>query len=161
MENTIPLDEQILRSHLEGGLFQSGVALQKWQLISIDWPYVLISVSAAAHEGWPSAYDFRFECSNYPDTPVTAQPWDLEHDAPLDPSKWPGGKSRVPKVFNPDWKAGQCLYLPCDRISLEGHADWYSKHAHLIWKSTSDITLYLEAIYELLNSSDYTGPRSA
>lgn len=155
------LDEQIFRSHVEEGLFQSGVDQQKWQLISIDWPYVLINVSAAAHVGWPSAYSFRFECSNYPDVPVTAQPWDLEQIMPLDPSKWPGGKSRVPKVFRPDWKAGQCLYLPCDRISIEGHADWYSKHAHLIWKPTSDITLYLEAIYELLNSSDYTGPRSA
>jgi hypothetical protein len=157
----MPLDEQILRAHLADGPFQSGVDLKKWQLVSIDWPYVLISVSAAAREGWPLAYGFRFECSNYPDTAVTAQPWDLERNAPLDPGKWPGGKNRVPKVFRPDWKAGQCLYLPCDRISIDGHTDWHRLHPHLIWKPTSDITLYLNEIYDLLNSSDYTGPRSA
>lgn len=155
------LDEQIFRAHLADGSFQSGVDLKKWQFISIDWPFVLISVSARPHEEWPKAYGFRFECSNYPDSPVTAQPWDLERNAPLEPNKWPGGKDRVPKVFRPDWQRGQCLYLPCDRISINGHSDWHTKHAHLIWKPTSDITLYLNEIYDLLNSSDYSGPRSA
>lgn len=161
MEERKSLDEQIFCAHLADGPFQSGVEQKKWELISIDWPHVVISISATTHEEWPSAYGFRFECSNYPDTAVTAQPWDLEHNTPLEPRKWPGGKNRVPKVFRPDWKEGHCLYLPCDRISIEGHTDWHTKHAHLIWKPTSDITLYLDAIHELLNSSDYTGPRSA
>ena len=161
MGSTMPLDEQVFRAHISDGPFQSGVALKKWQLISIDWPYVLIDVSARTNEGWPTEYCFRFECTNYPDTAVTAQPWDLKQNVPLEAGKWPGGKDRVPKVFRPDWKGGRCLYLPCDRISMNGHPDWHSRHPHLIWKPSSDITLYLDAIYELLNSSDYTGPRSA
>ena len=155
------LDEQIFRFHVDEGPFQSGVDQNRWKLISIDWPFVLINISATHHEGWPDFYCFRFECSNYPDAAVTAQPWDIQINGPLHSDKWPNGKDRVPKVFRADWKNGQCLYLPCDRISIEGHSDWHVKHAHLIWKSTSDITLYLDAVYELLNSSDYTGPRSA
>ena len=155
------LDEQIFRKHLDEGPFQIGVDREKWQLISINWPYVIINISATPHEGWPTMYALRFECTNYPDVPVTAQLWNIEKNTPLESSKWPGGSSRIPKVFRPDWKEGKCLYLPCDRISIEGHSNWPSKYPHLIWTSDSDITLYLEAIYELLNSKDYTGPRSA
>lgn len=161
MDQPMSLDEQVFRAHLSDGPFQSGVELNKWQLISIEWPYVVISVSTKPHPEWPKAYGFRFECTNYPDSGVTARPWDLERNAPLEPNQWPGGRNRVPCVFRPDWQGGQCLYIPCDRISINGHTDWPAKHPHLIWKATSDITLYLEAIHELLNSSDYTGPRSA
>lgn len=155
------LDEQVLREHIESGPFQSGVDLGKWQLVSISWPHVYINVTATPHEGWPSFYCFQFECANYPVAGVTARPWDVEKNKPLDTQKWPGGKARIPKVFNPDWNNGQCLYLPCDKNAIKGHSDWSIKHPHLIWKNDSDITLYLEAVYELLNSSDYTGPRSA
>ena len=161
MSNIQSLDEKIFDSHLKGGTFQYGVDQKKWRLISIEWPYVIIGVNAKTHNGWPTEYSFRFECSDYPNSPVTAQPWDINTNKPLDPNKWPGGKNRVPKVFRPDWKGGACLYLPCDRISIEGHSAWPSKHPHLIWKPTSEITLYLEAIYELINSSDYSGPRCA
>ena len=155
------LDEQVLREHIEDGPFQSGVDLGKWKLISIDWPHVYIDIKAMHHEEWPSFYCFQFECSNYPVAGVTARPWDVGKNQPLDVQKWPGGKNRLPKVFNPGWNGGQCLYLPCDRIAINGHTDWPSKHPHLIWKTNSDITLYLDAVYELLNSSDYTGPRGS
>jgi hypothetical protein len=155
------LDEQVFRKHTEDGPFQIGVDLGKWRLVSVSWPHVYISVTALAYEGWPSSYYFEFECTNYPDAGVTAQPWDLEKSKPLEPQKWPGGKNRVPKVFNPGWNNGQCLYLPCDRLAIKGHDEWLIKQKHLIWRTSSDITLYLEAIHELLNSSDYTGPCSA
>jgi hypothetical protein len=53
------------------------------------------------------------------------------------------------------------LYLPCDRLSIEGHDAWRTQYPAMNWISTSDITLYLGIVYELLNSSDYTGPRGA
>lgn len=154
-------DELVFRSHIQGGAFLAGVDGRRWRLISIDWPHALIGVNARQREEWPSEYVFRFECSNYPQAAVTAQPWDLDQKLPLDAKRWPGGKSRIPSVFRPDWKGGQCLYLPCDRISVEGHNDWPTRYPHLIWKATSDITLYLEELYDLLNSSDYTGPRGS
>jgi hypothetical protein len=152
-------DEQTFRAHINDGPFIAGVDRGRWRLVSIDWPFAIIGVTAATGQNWPSEYVFRFECSNYPQAAVTAQPWDLDQNLPLAFGKWPGGKSRIPAVFRPDWKEGKCLYLPCDRISIEGHEPWRTQHPHLIWKSTSDITLYLEELYDLLNSSDYSGPR--
>jgi hypothetical protein len=154
-------DEKVFRMHIERGLFQNGVDRQKWRLLSIDWPYVLIAIRAAARERAPSEYTFRFECSNYPQSAPTAQPWDSEHETPLELKLWPTGRSRALKAFNPEWKNGQCLYLPCDRLSMEGHDPWHSQYPSMIWSSTSSITLYLGIIYELLNSNDYTGNRSA
>ena len=154
-------DEKMFRSHVQDGPFIAGVDRGRWRLVSIEWPYALIGVAAAARVDWPAEYIFRFECSNYPQAAATAQPWDLDQNTPLDFARWPGGKSRIPAVFRPDWKEGKCLYLPCDRISIEGHEAWRTQHPHLLWKTTSDITLYLEELYDLLNSSDYSGPRSS
>ena len=154
-------DEQVFRMHIQKGPFQSGVARQRWRLLSIEWPYVLIGISAAAREGAPSEYIFRFECSNYPQDPPTAQLWDIARRMPLEQGQWPTGRSRVPFAFNPGWKSGQCLYLPCDRLSIEGHDPWRSQHPSMIWSPTSDITFYLRIVHDLLNSNDYTGTRSA
>jgi hypothetical protein len=102
----------------------------------------------------------RFECSNYPQNPPTAQPWDLERDAPLSAEQWPGGRVHVPLAFNPQWMGGACLYLPCDRQSIVGHDNWRAQHPSMIWTPASDISLYLRIVHDLLTSVDYTGLRS-
>ena len=79
---------------------------------------------------------------------------------PLPFDRWPAGKSRVPAVFRTDWKDGTCLYLPCDRVSAQGHGDWRTQHPSLLWSPERGITLYLGELYALLNSSDYTGARN-
>ena len=154
-------DERAFRAHLEQGPFQSGVERGRWRLIELDWPYAIIGIRAAARPGSPGEYAFRFECTNYPNTAPTAQPWDVQRSAPLARQAWPGGRSRVPLAFNPGWKEGQCLYLPCDRISLEGHDGWKSQHPSLLWSPAGDVTQYLRIVHELLTSSDYTGVRGA
>jgi hypothetical protein len=161
-EGMLP-DQQVFLAHTESGPFQSGVDRGWWRLISVKWPIALIGISAAPRDNGPTEYIFRFECSNYPQVAPTAQPWNLNSDTLLEPAKWPGGRNRVVDVFRVDWKVNQvpCLYIPCDRLTLAGHTDWPVTHPHLIWKSDSDITLYLYAIYDLLHTSDYTGPRSA
>ena len=153
--------ETVLRAHLEAGPFQSGVDRGRWRLVVLDWPHVVITVAAAPRSGAPTEYAFRFECTGYPQVPPTAQPWSEVLKGGLPPAQWPGGRSRVPLAFNPSWKAGQCLYLPCDRLSIEGHEPWRTQHPSLIWSPRRDITQYLAVIYELLNSSDYTGLRGA
>jgi len=125
------------------------------------WPYAIIAVRAAERSGGPAEYALRFECSNYPQTPPTAQPWDAERAVPLEHASWPGGRSRLPLAFNPNWNRGQCLYLPCDRLSIAGHDAWRSQHPSMIWSPAAGITQYLRIVYDLLNSSDYTGPRGA
>ncbi len=152
--------ERALRADLDRGPFQSGVDRGKWRLLRVEWPHVQIAVSAAPDRG-PKEYVLRMECSNYPQSAPTVGLWDPQLDAPLPPERWPTGTTRVPPVFNPAWKDGTCLYLPCDRISFEGHDAWRTQHPEKIWSATSDITLYLRIVYELLNSSDYTGTRSA
>jgi hypothetical protein len=165
LEGMLP-DEKVFRSHVRSGTFQSGVDHGWWRLVSISWPIALIGVAAAPRPNVPSApaeYIFRFDCANYPQSAPTAQPWDADRNAPLEPAKWPGGRIRMTEVFRPDWAPGQvhCLYAPCDRLSIVGHDGWQSQHPHLIWKSTSNITLYLGFIHDLLNSLDYTGSRGA
>ena len=154
-------DERVFRAHLEAGPFQSGVDRGRWRLLSIGWPYALIAISAATRERAPGEYTLRFECSDYPQRAPTAQPWDVERGMPLEPQYWPAGRVRVPLAFNPSWKDGQCLYLPCDRLSIEGHDPWRNQHPAMIWSPAGDITLYLRIVYDLLNSADYTGTRSA
>jgi len=155
------IDETVFRTHLESGPFLSGVDRGRWQLVALTWPHAIIAVSAARRPGAPTSYAFRVECTGYPQAPPTAQPWSVEANTPLPANRWPAGRSRIPLAFNPSWKSGQCLYLPCDRLSIEGHDPWRAQHPSLIWSPDRDITHYLRVIHELLNSSDYSGVRSS
>jgi hypothetical protein len=70
-------------------------------------------------------------------------------------ARWPRGQSRIPLAFNPDWKAGSCLYLPCDRHSIEGHDGWHSQHPALLWEPAKGICKYLGIVHQLLNTNDH------
>ena len=154
-------DEQVFRSHIEAGPFQSGVDRGRWRLLSIEWPYALIAIRAAVRERAPDEYALRFECSNYPQAAQSAQLWDVKRSLPLEQRCWPAGRGRAQLAFNPAWNSGQCLYLPCDRLAIVGHDVWRNQHPTMIWSSASNITLYLRIVHDLLNSSEYTGTRSA
>jgi hypothetical protein len=149
--------ERVLRAHLEDGPFLSGAAKGRWRLVAVEWPYAHIAVAAAVRAGAPSEYELRFDCGGYPQRPPTAQPWDGALNAPLAPPRWPTGRGRVLPAFNPAWKAGACLYLPCDRQSIEGHDNWRTQHPSLLWSPAGDITQYLRIVHDLLHSDDYTG----
>lgn len=149
-------DEVALTRDLASGRFLIGVASQRWQLYWVRFPYALIAVRAA--DG--IEYAFRFECSDYPRTPVTAQLWDIESDQPLSANLWPHGTTRIPLAFNPGWKNGCCVYLPCDRQSIEGHDMWRTQHPALLWEPAKGISKYLGILHQLLNSGEYGGRRA-
>lgn len=149
--------EKTLRRDLAAGRFLSGQAAGRWRLMSIAWPHTVIEVFAADGQG----YGLRFECTGYPYAAVTAQPWDVQQNTPLAPSKWPKGTSRIPLAFNPGWQGGACLYLPCDRRSIEGHDNWRHQHPALLWDPVKGICKYLGIVHELLNSKEYGGRRAA
>jgi hypothetical protein len=151
------VDEQALRAHLAGGLYRSGALRGRWRLVSIEWPHATFCVHAA--DG--CEYALRFECSDYPRTPVTGRLWDAAANTPLAHQHWPTGRDRIPLAFNPGWKDGACLYIPCDRLSIEGHAGWHQEHPSLIWNPSVGIVHYLRIVHELLNSGDYGGRRAA
>lgn len=153
----LPPDERMLRLHLESGRFRSGAAAGRWRLVSFSWPHLVVGVMARD----AIEYGFRFHCTDYPRTAVTAQPWDIEKNVPLPGNQWPVGRLRVSHAFNPKWKNGTCLYLPCDRQSIEGHNNWNHEHPALLWDPQKGICKYLGIIHELLNSGDYGGCRAA
>lgn len=141
--------EALLREHLQSARFLAGQAKGRWKLVTSDWPNPLITVFARDGRG----FVLRFDCAGYPDQPPTATAWDVHRNCMLDTAFWPRG-GRVSQVFNPGWKGGQALYLPCDRQSIEGHSNWFNEYPWLIWKSARGLTQYLEAVYELLQSHE-------
>jgi hypothetical protein len=146
-------DESVFRADLVRGAFLLGASSGRWRLVALFWPHAVFAVRAA--DG--VEYGLRFECGDYPRTAPTARPWDIDRDAPLAHDRWPKGSSRIPMAFNPGWKNGSCLYLPCDRQSIEGHANWYQEHSSLIWDPAAGIVHYLRIVHDLLNSGDYLG----
>src|SRR5437867_1706046 len=132
----------MFRQHVAGGAFLRGQVRGRWRLVRITWPHAVIAVSAAQRAGSPSEYGFRFELTNYAQVPPTAQPWDLAQDQALAPTRWPTGRSRLAAAFNPGWNLN-AIYIPCDRLAIQGHDGWRTQHPSLIWRPTSDITQYL------------------
>lgn len=76
-------------------------------------------------------------------------------------AQWPTGPSIVSSVFRPEWKQGQCLYLLCDRMSIEGHDNWRNEHPSRLWQLDRGIICYLEQLNGLFFDSDYSGIRGA
>jgi len=161
MNIVFPPDRLLLERDLAAPEFRCGELEGRWRLVEVSWPYVIIAVSAPLRDAAPTSYGFRFECSGYPQTPVTAQPWDIPARTPLASRRWPTGPSLVAAVFRPEWRNGGCLYIPCDRYSIEGHDGWRTEHPSRLWNPERGIIGYLEQIYDLFHQSDYSGLRSS
>jgi hypothetical protein len=161
MNTPLSPGEALLRQDLAAPDFRCGEIDGRWRHVSTNWPFAIIAVSAPERPRSPLEYGFRFECTGYRQSPVTAQPWDLLNNRPLAPALWPMGPVMVSAVFRPEWKGGNCLYLPCDRMSIEGHDNWRTVYPSRLWQSDRGIICYLEQIYELFHQSDYSGIRSS
>jgi hypothetical protein len=157
MSIVAPPDQLLLEQDLAAPDFRRGEIEGRWRHVATLWPHVVIAVSAAPRSNSPAEYGFRFECTGYRQVAPTARPWDLSSDAPLATNSWPAGRSIVPSVFRHQWKEGTCLYLPCDRLAFEGHANWQHEHPSRLWSPSRGVLCYLEQLYDLLDSSDYTG----
>lgn len=148
-------DERALVSDLQKGPFRLGAVAQKWGLERVQWPKVCIAVRAH-DDRW---FVLRFDCANYPVAAPTACLWDAERDVRLAVERWPKSRGgRVGAVFNPGWKDGIALYLPCDREAMLGHDAWLTTTPALIWRPAEGIVQYLEIVHELLNCNDYAPP---
>lgn len=161
MNIQLPPDRLLFEQDLAAPEFRCGEIEGRWRLVAIIWPHVIIAVAAPEKSGSPIEYGFRFECSGYRQNPVTAQPWNLATNSTLADREWPTGPVIVSAVFRPEWKQGQCLYLPCDRMSIEGHDNWRSEYPSRLWQPHRGIICYLEQIHELFYQNDYSGIRGA
>jgi hypothetical protein len=148
-------DERAFRADAAKPAFRLAEAEGRFRVSSIAWPSVLAAVTAA--DG--TEFCLRFDCAGYPAAAPTGRLWDLKRNAPLAHASWPGSKGgRVKAVFRTDWKDGTALYLPCDRVSREGHDNWRHETPTMIWSPARGITQYLEIVHELLNCGDYQPP---
>lgn len=161
MQSVASPDSILLAEDLKSPQFRLGEIEGRWRLVRTIWPYVVIAVSTAERGQSVREVGLRFECTGYRQMAATAQPWDLTTDRPLPPHRWPKGKTIIPSIFRPEWKGAQCLYLPCDRMAIEGHSNWNHEHPGRLWDVSRGLISYLEQIYDLLNSSDYTGAACA
>jgi hypothetical protein len=150
-------DEKALRADLESGRFLAGEARKRWRLLLVEWPGVLIGITARDGQ----EFALRFDFSGYPQMPPTARLWNPERNAPLEVALWPKGGGRIAAVFNPNWKSGVALYLPCDRTAIEGHDNWRNEHPAKIWNPAKGLTQYVEIVHELLQSRDYVARAAA
>jgi hypothetical protein len=157
----LPPDARILHEHLHAVAFQFGVDRGWWRETRWTFPYVDIAVSAAVRAGAPTEYVFRFECTSYPTQAPLAVVWDATLDQRVALPLRPAGRDRVGLVFRKDWKEGQYLYTPFDRVALQDHVDWPAKHPATAWNRAFTITMYLTDLHGLLASSAYTGMAGA
>jgi hypothetical protein len=157
MNLVLPPDRALLEQDLAAPEMRCGEIEGRWRHIATRWPHVIFGVAAPLRPNASLEYGFRFECSGYRQIPATAQPWNIQANAPLPGALWPQGGPIVSSVFRPEWRQGQCLYLPCDRMSIEGHPNWRSEHPSRLWQPSRGIICYLEQLHDLFYQSDYSG----
>jgi hypothetical protein len=148
-------DEKALRADVAKPAFRAGVAGGRWRLLDIAWPHVFIAITAKDGR----EYLLRFDGTGFPASPPTSGPWDMQRNAVLAPDLWPRSRGgRLGAVFNPGWKEGTALYLPCDRASIAGHDQWRTQMPSKIWRPAVGLVQYLELVHELLHCRDYLPP---
>jgi hypothetical protein len=148
-------DEKAFRAHTSTGRFSAGVDADEWRLVSLEWPHAVIAIAAAPREDAPREYGFRFELSGYPNTAATAQVWNADEERIATAEERPK-VTYSPSPFRCDWSGGTALYIPCDRVAVEGHADWPAQHGEL-WDPAKGISQYLIYVHRLLHDDAYTG----
>lgn len=145
-------DARAFEADVKSAVFRLGEAEGRWRLLKTVWPMAVIALTARDDR----QYALRFDLTGFPQTPPTARPWDAEKEAPLPFDRWPRSQGgRLGAVFNPGWKSGNALYLPCDREAIAGHDNWRTQMPSKIWRPSLGITQYLEQVHELLNCRDY------
>lgn len=148
-------DHRALRADLARPAFRAGEADGRWRLVSLNWPFAVIAITAK--DGLD--YALRFDCAGYPEAPPTSRLWDPAVSQPLAFDLWPRSSGgRLGAVFRQDWKQGSALYLPCDREAIAGHDNWRTEMPSKIWRPSVGITHYLELVHELLHCRDYSPP---
>lgn len=151
-------DERALREHLNGGRFMAGVAAGRWRLISIEWPYVVVAVSAAERPSSPTEFVLRIEVAGYPQIAPTGGLWDITTNTWLPADQRPKGE-RIAQLFRMDGWAGapNAMYAAWDRIGLQTHGGWADSNPLEAWNPTRDLSFILINVHEHLNADDYLG----
>jgi hypothetical protein len=155
LEHQMTPDELAFREHVAGAEFQAGLDAGRWRLLSMTWPTAILAVGAGPRAESPREFFFCFDLTAYPAN-ATACPIDISNGQLLPAGRRPKGEI-VGHAFRTDWMEGRALYVPWDRIAIEGHPEWRTRHAGKLWSEEAGILSYLRPTHELLDSEDYEG----
>lgn len=144
LEHDLALDE-----------FDSGVSAGMWRVVSLDWPELVVAITA----GDGNEVGMRLNLDGYPAAAPAGRPWDLKHFALLAPELWPVSILAV-ATFRQDWSVGNggAPYLACDRVALSGHPDWATAHPDRAWNPGRTITFYLREMHRELQCASVPQP---
>lgn len=136
----------LFRTHLEEAPFTAGVDGGRWALVQGEdlsqWHHCRIELRCDSRFSAEGRVVLRFNLAGYSAKAPTAQPWDAEKNTPLPTARWPKGSAHLNAIFNPNWKT-TALYMPCDRMAMEGHDGWKQVFPQWWWTPKHTITHYL------------------
>jgi hypothetical protein len=160
-------DQRLFEADVADAEFLIGARKGWWDLApasvlptDLAWPKRIVWIAAAQRARSPDKFYFLLDLKGYRTASPTGTLWDPETKARLALEKWPKGKdgSRFAKVFRTaDWKRGEALYHPYDRVAAQDHREWKREQPHLVWTAERTIVDFLEEFYALLQGSDYIG----
>ncbi|MGH2973618.1 MAG: DUF7665 family protein [Solirubrobacterales bacterium] len=145
------LAQRRLARDLESPEVQLGVARGWWSIKKRRWPFLYVVVATAPNTYSEGEVMLRIDVGGYPQAP-TACPWNPEADAQLAADNRPAG-GRAGVAFRADWEGGRALYLPVDRVALEGHPSWPSEHPATAWDPERGIGQLLALVHTILNEA--------
>lgn len=143
----------VFLQHLDAADYLAGEMEGNWGTHNNEgpeWPFVIFWIKL---EDGGKIY-LRFNFQDYNRLAPNSIPWDQTTNNVLDSPKWPKYNKRCSQIFRPEWRR-DALYLPCDRIAINGHGDWPQKHPYLIWKAGDSFVKYLKEVYQALNPDSY------
>jgi len=146
-------DQAIWERDIGAASFLEGVARNRWSIVSLDWPFALFGITA--RDG--RIFYLRLNFAGYPTAPPTGGLWDPETETVPALNQWPTGDAVFVSVFNRGWQNGLALYMPLDRVSLNGHHDWPAQYPHLMWQPDRGLVQYIGEVHRLLNARGYHG----
>ena len=153
--------QELFEAHLVEDDFKNGVVLGRWGVIpmeGVEWPHLVIWVSAAPRSTSPERYYFRFTLDDYSKTAPSAYVCTSEAPGKAPDDQWPTGINDVAMAFCINgWQHRNALYAPWDRAGLQAHPEWKDKYKGMAWESHFTIAHYLNRVFNLLNHDDYKG----
>lgn len=141
---------QRLRADLEAAAFVAGERDGRWILRELVWPDLFVDVIARNKD----RFTLRLQCAGYPQAPTGAF-WDVAAGGWLAAARWPRAGGRFGNALRTDWQGGTALYIPCDRMSINGHDQWRQLYPAWLWDPQIGIVRYLDVVWTLINGDDY------
>ena len=134
------LDADLASTHVELGVHRGW-----WSIDTVEFPTVVASFAVPVTLYAPGRLTLHVDCTDFPQQAPTAYPIDPVTGAILAPGSRPT-HGRCAMTFRSDWEGGRALYLPVDRVALNGHPNWRQEHPHEVWDPARGIVQFLRLV---------------